>query len=302
MCRFHYVHVKKKKKKEKERKKPIYQIKLCKLHSDVARVPAPPSPSPPQWCGIFTFSSSVQDGAKIEKNDASSYKAELNEISLSINRHPGCVWWEVLAAFFPRSEFSRGFPLLSETSTVTAIACPLLCSQSCYSGPFLLRAVVFVVLLDKTEREPDIHHILPFSLSLCCQSVAPAWGHGSWSNKSGEFFFNFLLLPLLVRTALSAVWAWRRRSPWDPGWWRSRWPEARRSASASGTWAGAAAGPGSWTVLTRSAAERQKGLENLSLAKRESNKEKTAVFGAIYWSKEAKTNLPWYKKKSCIKK
>lgn len=90
-----------KKRKKERKKKPIYQIKLCKLHSDVARVPAPPLPPLlPQSCGIFTFSSSVQDGAKIEKNDASSYKAELNEISLSINRHLGCVWWEVLAAFF----------------------------------------------------------------------------------------------------------------------------------------------------------------------------------------------------------
>lgn len=34
----------------------------------------------PQSFGIFTFSSSVQDGAKIEK-DMSSSKAELNEIS-----------------------------------------------------------------------------------------------------------------------------------------------------------------------------------------------------------------------------
>lgn len=40
--------------------------------------------------GIFTFNSSVQDGAKIEK-DTSSYKAELNEISCSIiekDRYP----------------------------------------------------------------------------------------------------------------------------------------------------------------------------------------------------------------------
>lgn len=177
MCRFHCVHVK----KERKKKKPIYQIKLCKLHSDVARVPAPPLPPlPPQSCGIFTFSSSVQDGAKIEKNDASSYKAELNEISLSINRHLGCVWWEVLAAFFFSSlRVQPGFfPLLSETSTVTAIACPLLCSQSCYSGPFPLRAVVFVVLLDKTEREPDIPPHPPlFSLSLLpvCGPGVGAW-------------------------------------------------------------------------------------------------------------------------------
>lgn len=42
----------------------------------------PPAPHFPSF-GIFTFSSSVQDGAKIEK-DTSSYKAELNEISFSI--------------------------------------------------------------------------------------------------------------------------------------------------------------------------------------------------------------------------
>lgn len=72
MCDFFTAY-----KKRKENWKPIHQIKLCKLHSDVAQVPTPF----PLVIGIFTFSSSVQDGAKIEK-DTSSYKEELNEISV----------------------------------------------------------------------------------------------------------------------------------------------------------------------------------------------------------------------------
>lgn len=43
----------------------------------MARIPPPPP------FGIFTFSSSVQDGATIEKKDTGSYKAEQNEISFS---------------------------------------------------------------------------------------------------------------------------------------------------------------------------------------------------------------------------
>lgn len=101
-----------------------------------------------------------------------------------------------------------------------------------------------------------------------CPVCGPAWAR-SWSKEfSGLFLFSFFFaffffffpqLPRLVRTALSAVWAWRMRSPWDRAWWWSRWPEACQRASASGTWAGAAAGPGSWTALIHSATEDEKG-------------------------------------------
>ena len=117
----------------------------------------------------------------------------------------------------------------------------------------------------------------PRSSPFLSLSVASLWPRCGGMVLGPTSQMSLFLLPLLVRTALSAVWAWRRRSPWDLGWWRSRWPEARRSASASGTWAAAAAGPGSWRVLTRSAAERQKGLDNLRFAKRESNFLKKAV-------------------------
>ncbi len=75
------------------------------------------------------------------EKDTSSYKAELNEISFSItqtNRYPAVSderFWSLSS--FGTAASLPGFLLLSETSTVTAIACPLLCSQSCYSGPFL---------------------------------------------------------------------------------------------------------------------------------------------------------------------
>lgn len=202
--------------------KPRNQMKLWKL--------------PPRLV-IFTFSSSwVQEGDKIEK-ETSSYNVELSEISCSItelNRHPAVsdkLFWQ--SFWFGNScEFTQA-SLLAETSTVTAIACPLLCSQSCYSGPFCSEWYCLWYCLIK-QRDPDL-------------SVTS--GSGCWSKESAGF-----LLPLLVQMAVSAVWAWRRRSPWDPGWWWNHWLKACWGASGWETWAAAAAGPDSWTVLIPSAA------------------------------------------------
>lgn len=114
--------------------------------------------------------------------------------------------------------------------------------------PFLW-AAEFMVLLDKTEG-PRPHFVA---------SLWPPLARFFWCKESGGFFL-FFSSPLFVPTELNAASAWRQRSPWDPGWWWSRWPEACWSASASGTWAAAAAGPGPWTVPIRSAAQRKGSL------------------------------------------
>lgn len=59
---------------------------------------------------------------------------------------------------------------------------------------------MFVVLLDKTEREPDVPDPPLFSLS-----VASLWPRRGGMVLGPTSQMSLFLLPLLVRTALSAV-------------------------------------------------------------------------------------------------
>lgn len=212
---------------EKIKQKPTHQTKLCELHSPCGTSPGLPPPP----VGIFTFSTLVQDGTKIKKNknkgkflesrterdfifDCGDNQLYLMSDYCSLSTSGAAAELRLLVFFGSHSE-------------VTAAACPLLCSLSCYSGP----SSRLCVCGSAQQHGHTQTHLLP---------VLGWLGLRCWSKES-EVCWWFSL-----RTALSAVWSWRWRSPWGPGWWWSRWPEACWTASASETWAGGDGGPRSW--------------------------------------------------------
>lgn len=84
--------------------------------------------------------------------------------------------------------------LLSELPTVTAVACPLLCSQPCYSGLLFSELQSSWFCLTK-QRDPD-----PILLPVCGRR----WP-GSFGARSLVVFFFFFLLLSSSRRSLTQL-------------------------------------------------------------------------------------------------